>query len=78
MFSFNTNLGSICRRALENQQIYWKVEKDFRDILAKRRQCCRNCTYFDDNLYLPCAIAPIQAGMPDEDNTCQFFEQKKG
>lgn len=73
----NFNLGSICRRALENQEIYWKVERDFRDSLAKRRHCCRNCGYFDDNPYLACAVDPIQAGMPDKDNYCPFFARKE-
>ncbi|PSF35969.1 hypothetical protein C7H19_14570 [Aphanothece hegewaldii CCALA 016] len=75
MFNFNTNLGSICQRALENQLISRKVEKNFREITAKRRHCCRNCAYFDDNPYLPCAIEPIQAALPDEVNTCRFFER---
>jgi hypothetical protein len=78
MFNFNINLGSICRRALDNQRIYWKVERDFRDVIARRRLCCRNCLNFDDNPYLPCAIDPIQAGLPDEDNTCKFFEPNEG
>lgn len=57
MFNFNTNLGSICRRAVENQLIYRRIERDFREIIAKQRHCCRNCAYFDDNPYLPCACA---------------------
>jgi hypothetical protein len=75
MFNFNFNLGSICRLALENQQIYWKVERKNQEVLAKRRRCCRNCLNFDDNPYLPCAIAPTQAARPDEENICQFFER---
>jgi hypothetical protein len=75
MVRLNTNLGSICHRALVNQQIYWRVERDFRDVMAKHRRCCRNCHYFDDNPYLPCAVDPIQAEMPDKDNACKFFER---
>ncbi|WP_013320670.1 hypothetical protein [Gloeothece verrucosa] len=77
MSNFNFNLGSTCRRALINHQIYRKVEEKYQEIRAKRRQCCRNCAYFDNNPYLPCAIDPIQAAMADEDNFCKYFERKE-
>jgi hypothetical protein len=44
-------------------------------VIAQTKHCCRNCHYFDDNPYLPCAIDPLQAGIPDQDNTCRFFER---
>lgn len=59
----------------ENQQIYWKVERDYKDVIARRRLYCRNCVNFDDNPYLRCAIAPIQVGILDENNTGKFFER---
>jgi hypothetical protein len=74
MFDFNINLGSICRSALENHLIYRRVERNFGYILAKRNHCCRNCRYFDNNPYLPCAVDPILAAMPERDNDCRFFE----
>lgn len=74
MLGFNANLGSICRHALQNQQIYWKVERDFQKAIAQTKHCCRNCRYFDNNPYLACAVDPLQAGMPDQDNTCRFFD----
>ena len=75
MLVFNPNLGSICRHALQTQQMYWKVERDFQNAIAQTKHCCRNCHYFDENPYLPCAVDPLQAGMPDQDNTCRFFER---
>ena len=77
MVNFNTDFGAICRRALVNQQIYWRVERDFRDAIAQNRHCCRNCLYFDSNPYLPCAVDPIQAKIPDDDNTCTVFTRKE-
>jgi hypothetical protein len=77
MFQFHAHLRSACRRALETNEIYWKVEREFRELQNRRRRCCRNCSYFDDNPYLPCAIAPIQAAMLEADNDCQFFELKE-
>ena len=74
MLGFNANLGSICRHTLQNQQIYWKVERDFQNAIAQTKHCCRNCRYFDENPYLACAVDPLQAGMPDQDNTCRFFD----
>ena len=35
MLGFNTNLGSICRHTLQNQQIYWKVERDFQNAIER-------------------------------------------
>ncbi len=78
MVNFNRDIGAACRRALETDRIYWKVEKDFRHELAKRRQCCRNCKWFDENPYLPCAIDPLVAALPDSDNACRHFERKGG
>ena len=74
MLGFNANLGSICRHALQNQHIYWKIERDFQNAIAQTKHCCRNCRYFDENPYLACAVDPLQAGMPDQDNTCRFFD----
>jgi hypothetical protein len=72
---FNFDLGAFCRRVLENQDIYWKVERKYQEIQARSRRSCRNCLYFNDNSYLPCAVAPNQAERPDEDNNCSFFER---
>jgi len=77
MVNFNADFGSICRRALVNQQIYWRVERDFRDAIAQHRHCCRNCLYFDSNPYLPCAVDPIQAKYLMKIIIAQFLCEKR-
>lgn len=72
---FSSNLGDVCRRALETQNRYWQIERDYQEQLAKRRVCCRNCSFFDDNPYLPCAINPSVAQLSEE-GSCNSFEPK--
>lgn len=74
-----TNLVGVCSRAGQTYQMWRQVDQEIRYQVWQRHErtkhACKNCTYFDDNDYLPCALHPdIARHAANDINECRDWE----
>lgn len=74
-----TNLTQVCSRVSHTYQVLQRVDQELRLEIWIRRErtkhACKNCAFFDDNDYLPCALHPdLAAQKVGEINQCRDWE----
>jgi len=70
-----TNLATVCRQAVEVNQIVRQVDLEIWLRQEKTKHACINCIFFSGNDYLLCAVHPEGAGVNEwEINECLDWE----
>lgn len=74
-----TNLAQVCSRVEQTYQIWQQVDYETRLKIwqhhERTKHACKNCTYFDDNGYLPCALHPqVALQNANEINDCRDWK----
>lgn len=74
-----TNLVGVFSRVEQTHRILQQVDQEMRLQLWQRQErtkhACKNCTYFDDNDYLPCTLHPdLALHNANEMNNCRDWE----
>ncbi|MDX2100895.1 MAG: hypothetical protein SFW36_24205 [Leptolyngbyaceae cyanobacterium bins.59] len=75
-----TNLVQVCNRVPTVHRIFQKATLEVRLEAWQRwersKHACQNCSYFNDNPYLPCALHPHLVTQAAEVNECRDWEPK--